>query len=252
MGQLIFVTGTNTGAGKTVLTALLLLHLRRHGCHALATKPFCTGSRRDARILRAAQDGELALDEINPFHFDRPVAPLVAARATGRIVTLDEVLEGIQRLASRCDQLLIEGAGGLMVPLGDGYCVANLVAALRCPVIMAARNRLGAVNHTLLSLALLRSFEVPSVRVVLMDQARHDIASKTNEALITESLRNLPSLESGKRRSVPWIDTAVRAARIPFLGPNATRLAILKHSAKKLKKTLAGILETDIFSAAFS
>jgi dethiobiotin synthetase len=252
MGRLTFVTGTDTGAGKTLLTALLLIHLRRRGCRALATKPFSTGNRRDARILLAAQGRELSLDEINPYHFDLPVAPLVAARVAGETVTLDDVLGGIRALASRCDQLLIEGAGGLMVPLGDGYTVANLIAALRCPVIMAARNRLGVVNHVLLSLAFLQSLEIPSVRIVLMDQSRPDIASKTNEALITESLRNFVSLQSRKGPTIPLMGAAVQVVRIPFLGAKATHLANLKQGAKMCEKTLAQIAESDSFSIAFS
>src|SRR5437870_5476318 len=71
----IFITGTDTGVGKTVVTALLLRYLRQNGCHALAIKPFCTGGRTDAEILRAVQYGELSLQQINPFYFPEPVAP---------------------------------------------------------------------------------------------------------------------------------------------------------------------------------
>ena len=78
--RIIFITGTDTGVGKTLLTGLLLHHLRQSGCHALAMKPFCSGSRADAEFLHAVQDGELTLDEINPFFFAEPLAPLVAAR----------------------------------------------------------------------------------------------------------------------------------------------------------------------------
>ncbi|MHC1766843.1 MAG: dethiobiotin synthase [Verrucomicrobiia bacterium] len=258
MGQIIFVAGTDTGAGKTLLTALLLTHLRRRGCHALAIKPFSTGNRKDARILYDAQDRELSIDELNPFHFGLPVAPLAAARAERRSVALSDLLERVRVLSSRCDLLLVEGAGGLLVPLGEGYTVADVIASLRCPVILAARNKLGIVNHALLSLALLRSLPAPSVQVVLMDQARLDHSSEINEALIIESTSTPAEVESGckrqrqkSRRASRWVKTSVTVARIPFLGPNADASRSLKKNAKKLQKTLARISELATFSTAF-
>ena len=79
MGKIIFVTGTDTGVGKTLLTALLLQHLRAHGQSALAIKPFCSGGREDAELLHSLQENELTLDEMNPFHFKKPLAPYLAA-----------------------------------------------------------------------------------------------------------------------------------------------------------------------------
>ena len=153
MGQIFFVTATDTGAGKTLLTALLLVHLRLEGCHALAAKPFCTGRRDDVEILFRAQDREL------PMGRDQPVSLRLAGSAAcgragraGRTVALDDVIDHIQALAARCDVLLVEGAGGLLVPLGEDYSIASVIAALNCPVILAARNKLGVVNHTLLTL----------------------------------------------------------------------------------------------------
>src|ERR1043166_58561 len=121
--ETIFIIGTDTGVGKTLLTALLLWHLRKTGCHALAIKPFCTGDRADAEILHALQEGDLSLEQINPFYFSQAVAPLVAARKHQRHIPLGTVLEYIQdtkgrfspsAIASRPSVLLIEGAGGLL------------------------------------------------------------------------------------------------------------------------------------------
>ncbi|MCL5097200.1 MAG: dethiobiotin synthase, partial [Candidatus Omnitrophica bacterium] len=91
----VFITGTDTGVGKTVLTALLLAYLRRQGRIVWAIKPFCTGRRGDVRLLHRLQDGELTLAEINPFHFSEPVAPLVAMRRSGCKVSLSAVLRHI-------------------------------------------------------------------------------------------------------------------------------------------------------------
>ena len=97
--KIIFITGTDTGVGKTVLTALLLRHLRRSGRAAFAMKPFTCGSRSDAKLLHALQNRELTLNEINPFYFREPVAPLVAAHKQGRDITLRDTLANIQSIA---------------------------------------------------------------------------------------------------------------------------------------------------------
>src|SRR5581483_3100804 len=83
-GRILFITGTDTGVGKTLLTAMLLHHLRVAGRRTLAMKPFCSGGRDDVELLHALQDGELTADEINPFYFSEPTAPLVALRRRHR------------------------------------------------------------------------------------------------------------------------------------------------------------------------
>ena len=88
LAKTIFITGTDTGVGKTVLTGLLLHHLREKGVRALAMKPFCSGSRRDVKLLKALQNSELTDDEINPYYFKEAVAPLVAARMHHKIIQL--------------------------------------------------------------------------------------------------------------------------------------------------------------------
>src|SRR4051812_49414340 len=121
MSKIVFITGTDTGVGKTVVTALLLRHLRESGVKALAMKPFCSGGRSDAELLAALQEGEVSLDEVNPFYFSKPLAPWVAVKyEKGRKqVPLKTVLTKIFELKNRCEVLLIEGSGGLLVPLGE-------------------------------------------------------------------------------------------------------------------------------------
>src|SRR4051812_14027143 len=108
-GRIAFITGTDTGVGKTIFTGLLLHHLRqRH--HALAMKPFCSGGRADVKLLRAMQDEELTEAEINPFYFPEAVAPLVSLRQRHRTVSLVEVVRRIREIAARCEWLLVEGS----------------------------------------------------------------------------------------------------------------------------------------------
>lgn len=222
--RIIFVTGTDTGVGKTIFTGLLVHHLRSTGCHALAMKPFCSGGRADVRLLRAMQDAELTEDEINPFYFPEPVAPLVSARQRKRTIPLHEVVARIKEIAARCECLLIEGSGGLLVPLGGVYFVSDLIQALNCEVIVVARNRLGTINHTFLTVAALKNLRVKPAAVALMAVNKSDgsdASCATNGEILSEFLAPIP----------------VRS--IEFLGKNPSKSGALKEKCKKMKKTLA-------------
>jgi dethiobiotin synthetase len=166
--RIIFVTGTGTAVGKTLFTGLLLCHLRAAGVRAMAMKPFSSGDRGDAEMLWALQAGEVQLEEINPYHFRAALAPGVAARKEKRSVRLAAVVAHIQKLSRRCQVLLVEGAGGLMVPLGRGFTVADLIAGLGCEVVVVGRNQLGVINHTLLTVGALQNIGVKRVVVALM------------------------------------------------------------------------------------
>jgi dethiobiotin synthetase len=212
VGKITFVTGTDTGVGKTLLAACLLHHLRRKGINALGMKPFCSGSRSDARLLRSAGGNSLTLDEVNPFYFEQPLAPYAASKKT---ISLKNVVALIYKLAERCDHLIIEGAGGLLVPLGKGFFVADLIAALDCDVILVARNQLGTINHTLLSIQALAS---RPVTIALMSQKPPDLSSQSNAAIIREIL------------------PTTRVLELPYLGSRAK--AQLPQIANRLRRTL--------------
>src|SRR5260370_16588629 len=144
---------------------------------ALAIKPFCSGSRADVRLLQSFQPGELTDDETNPFYFRDPVAPLVALRKSRRKIALKEVLRRIENVKNNCDTLLIEGSGGLLVPLAETFTVADLVAQLNAQntsfrVIVVARNRLGTINHTILTVRHLQIIVIQNVPIALMSQQK--------------------------------------------------------------------------------
>ena len=184
MKRTIFITGTDTGAGKTVLTVLLVKFLRERGVNAAALKPVCSGGRADARTLREAAGGVLSLDEINPWHFRVPIAPLLAARRERNQVHLSEVLAHIRKLQKRLDVLLVEGAGGLLSPMGENFNSRDLIAALGALPLIVAPNRLGAVNHILLTLAALPRGAAATARVVLMSPPKKDAATAANAGLL--------------------------------------------------------------------
>ena len=186
MKRIFFITGTDTGAGKTVLTALLAQFLRECGVNAAALKPVCSGGRADARALHAAMGGALLLDEINPWHFRAPIAPLLAARRERKSVRLSAVLAHVRAMQKRFDVLLVEGAGGLLSPLGGDFDSGDLLAALDALPVVVAMNRLGAVNHVLLTLKALPRRAAGRARVVWMSPPKRDAAVVTNAGLLAE------------------------------------------------------------------
>jgi dethiobiotin synthetase len=229
--RMIFITGTDTGVGKTVLTGLLLHFLRSQGCHALAMKPFCSGGAADTDLLRAIQDKELTSEQISPFRFAEPVAPLVAARKHRRRIRLTEVVTAIRRLAGRCECLLIEGIGGLLVPLGEGFTVRDLIARLGCEVIVVSANRLGTLNHTLLTAAGLDHAGVKRYKTVLMNFKQLDASARSNGAILAELLAPKPLYMLG------------------YLGPEPLRVGGLEKKCKKHEITLARILGSSSVAA---
>ena len=218
MKQKLFITGTDTGVGKTVLAALLTWFLRERGVNAAALKPICSGGRADARALRAAMDGALTLDEINPWHFRSPIAPLLAAKLEKKSVRLAQVLAHIRMLQRRFEVLVVEGAGGLLSPLGENFDSRDLIAALHARPIIVAPNQLGAGNHVLLTLEALPQDLRAKARVVLVSPPRSDAATKSNAKLLAE-------FTSAKIISLPWFDIKVSAAKGPRVRQTLRALA---------------------------
>jgi dethiobiotin synthetase len=218
MKQKLFITGTDTGVGKTVLAALLTWFLRERGVNAAALKPICSGGRADARALRAAMDGALTLDEINPWHFRSPIAPLLAAKLEKKSVRLAQVLAHIRVLQRRFEVLVVEGAGGLLSPLGENFDSRDLIAALHARPIIVAPNQLGAVNHVLLTLEALPQDLRAKARVVLVSPPRSDAVTKSNAKLLAE-------FTSAKIISLPWFDIKVSAAKGPRVRQTLRALA---------------------------
>ena len=220
----IFITGTDTGVGKTLLTGLLLSHLRQSNVHALAMKPFCSGDRADVELFYTLQDGELTRDEINPFYFAKPLAPAVAARKRNRSVPITQVLARIEALAKRCDLLLIEGIGGACVPLSGDYLVADVIRELGCETIVVASNRLGTIHATLSTCYSLGVFGVSAAKIVLMGAKNPDLSASTN----------LKSLQD-------WLRPQGLVA-IPYLGGNLAQAAQIHKAAEKIKRDLGKLL----------
>ncbi len=189
-----FITGTDTGVGKTYVTRLILEHLRAEGRDAVGYKPVACGDREDASILSAVSGG-IDLDEINPVYLNTPVAPYVAGMLENRTIDPAELIAGYENLAKKHAQVVVEGAGGWEVPLAPNYRVSDLAADLKLPVIVVAGNKLGALNHILLTVNAIRAKGLTCAGIVLNQlEDEMDTAMITNKGVV-EDLTGVPLLE---------------------------------------------------------
>jgi dethiobiotin synthetase len=166
-----FVTGTDTGVGKTVVACALITELRARGFSVGAIKPIETGvgpeGPLDAIALRAAADSSRELDVICPQQFALPAAPNVAAQAEDREVNLASIHAAFTEVAGDRGLVIAEGAGGLLVPIRDGYTMADLARDFELPLLVVARAALGTINHTLLTLEAAAARKLPVIGVVI-------------------------------------------------------------------------------------
>ena len=203
MSRILFITGTDTGVGKTFFSALAVHALREHGVNVTGLKPVCAGSRDDARVLQKISHAKLTLAEVNPWYFRNALAPVLAARKEHKHVRLREVVAHIRRVVKRFDVVVVEGAGGLLSPLGEDFDSRDLIVALDAQPIIVCPNRLGAVGQVLLVLAALPEKFSSRAGVVLAKQAKPDRASRTNRSLLAEKIGaariyEMPRLGKGK------------------------------------------------------
>ena len=154
-----FVTGTDTGVGKTVVSAALTRALVARGLRVAVMKPIASGSdptprglrNSDALTLMAAANVPAPYEVVNPYCFEPPISPHIAAREAGVAIDLTLLRSRFDSLAAAGDCVIVEGAGGWLAPLSDTATVADLAAALALPVLLVAGLRLGCLNHTLLT-----------------------------------------------------------------------------------------------------
>ena len=197
-----FITGTDTGVGKTWFTGQLVQAWCAQGHRAAALKPVSSGDRNDALLLREASGSVLTLDETNPVHLREPAAPLLAARAENRTLDFAAINLAVQAMRSRFTHLAVEGVGGWRVPLAPGCDVRDWARDLALPVVVVALNRLGMLNHTLLTVESIRAAGLTCAGIVVNagpDAASpdFDLARLQNAPLLREVLA-LPVLELGR------------------------------------------------------
>jgi dethiobiotin synthetase len=198
------ITGTDTGVGKTVISCAIAAGLRRLGLRVAALKPIETGasfddtSRDGARLARAA-GGSLPLSMAAPLVFPDPVAPIAAARRARASIDINVLDHTVRTAMAQCDALLVEGAGGLLVPITERLAFDGLFARWKLDVIVVAANRRGVLNHTRLTLAAARAAGL-IVRAVALNSVKpsSNTSAPENAALIAE-LEAVPVVE------LPWL-----------------------------------------------
>jgi dethiobiotin synthetase len=200
----VFITGTDTGVGKTVVTAGLAATLAKGEWSVGVMKPIETGvgmnSCSDAVRLQRAASSTDALDVIRPYAFRSPVAPVAAAGLEKKPIRISSIFSAYQALQSRHDVVLVEGVGGVRVPITPSADILTLIARMKLPAVVVARASLGGVNHALLTLAALRESKISVVALVL----NRSIPTRTARARVQE------------RSTVSLLR---RLARIPVIGP---------------------------------
>jgi len=195
----LFITGTDTGVGKTH-TAYRLLHLlQASGVSCAGMKAICCGDRRDAELLLAAGSDGLTIDDVNPVWLKTPAAPFVGSLMEKVDIDIDHILSAFHSLQNRVEQVVVEGTGGWMVPIHRNYFVSDLAVAMELPVLVVAYNRLGCLNHAALTVKSVVERGLRCVGLVLNNaQETGDIAVLTNADILTKIL-DVPVLgELGK------------------------------------------------------
>ena len=220
----IFITGTDTGVGKTAVACSLAAYLSlKAGRDVGVMKPFESGNEAsgqemtgDAWALKAASGSADDIRDINPYNFKAPLAPEAAAMRENTDIDVGRVMSVYRKLCGGHDVVIVEGAGGILVPIRDGYFYSDLMAALRSPVIVVSRLTLGTINHTLLSCRYLGSAGIKVAGVILNDmQGEKDIASQTNPGMLEKYL------------DVPLLGTFPHAPGLFSEGINRKKLASL-------------------------
>ncbi len=202
MGRGIFITGTDTGVGKTVVSAGLAMALKNRGMRVGVMKPVATGCfgengrlvSADAVYLFEAAENEYA-PLTSPVRFRNPVAPSIASIYEQREVDLDAIRKAYRELQKHYDYIIVEGIGGMLVPIKKNYLVANMIREMDLPVLIVSHVSLGAINHTLLTVdsALIRGFLIKGIVFNRAPLVNYSLAELTNPRVIHE-LTGLPVL----------------------------------------------------------
>ena len=233
----LFITGTDTGVGKTHVACAIVRELQAAGHRVGAYKPVCSGARinadgrtvwDDVEALREALGSGIAEEQISPQRFAAPLAPPIAARQEGQAVDVEELQRGLVWWQTHCDVVVVEGAGGLLCPLTDDQSLADLAARFQFPLLIVARTGLGTINHTLLTIEVARSRGLRIAGVVLNEAepaAADDPSTATNADEIV-SRAGVPVLAVRRHHAAGWFSRVGKPLRLNWwtLADEAPRL----------------------------
>jgi dethiobiotin synthetase len=191
-----FITGTDTGVGKTLITGAIAHLLAEQGLRVGVFKPVASGCRptpgglvsTDAEFLLDCAQADWPLDIISPVTFEIPAAPITCRRLENRPLDYDAIARAYRFLCERSDAVLVEGIGGALVPLTETETVLDLAAEFDLPTLIVARPRLGTINHTLLTIKAVRDAGLPLAGVIISgyNASQADIAEQTSPDVIAQ------------------------------------------------------------------
>ncbi len=184
----IFFTGTDTDAGKTYVSELVIRAIRAEGINAIGYKPICCGERDDAVRLHLASAESVSIDEVNPIWLKTPAAPHVAAMFENSSIERSFIKEKYLELADKSNAVIVEGVGGWQVPInGMDYTVADMAKDIGLPVVIVVGNKLGALNHAILTIQSMRAMGMEPAGLVFNNLVEElDTATITNKGIIEE------------------------------------------------------------------
>ena len=191
----IFIAGTDTGVGKTIVAGALASALKLRGIRVGVMKPISCGSRGDVEFLvKCAGIAEL-LDLVNPIHLKHPLSPNVAAVIEKNKIDLRKITLALDIFKKKYDTLVIEGCGGLLVPVTDEFFVINLIPLMKAETVLVSRAGLGAINHSLLSLEALKARKIKPLGIIFnrLSGGPLSIPEQTNPKVISQ-IAKIPSL----------------------------------------------------------
>lgn len=201
-----FITGTDTGVGKTIIAGALAAAFREKGIDVGVMKPVASGGWDDARFLIKSAGVEDNIFLVNPYCLATPVAPAVAAEIEKLKIDIGRIKAAYEELSRRHEMVIVEGVGGLLVPIYKKYLVTDLIKDLDLPIIIVAKPGLGTINHTLLTISQARRSRIKVLGVIInnYDEATAGIAEKTAPEVI-EKVGSVPIL--GIVRHIDGADT---------------------------------------------
>lgn len=220
----VFVTGTDTGVGKTFVSAALVCRLVQLGCSVGVMKPVETGvdsdtsNHSDAARLMAVAGVKDSLDLVSPYRFPAPLAPFSAASAQGQVIELSEIVRCYEQLAARYPCVVVEGAGGLLVPMDSQWDMSDLVSRLGLPVVLVGRVGLGGINHALLTLEALERRKISVVALLLNETAAPVGSMQLEQQASTVALLR-------ERVSVPLLGPLPYQSRVDCARTDAVEMA---------------------------
>lgn len=196
----IFITGTDTNVGKTLVTTAIAVSLKNSGYSVGVFKPIQTGSFLDTEFVKSTDKN--IITKVS-YSFKMPAAPSLAADFEDVVIDIDKILSDYEKLKSECDIVLVEGAGGILVPIKDDFLMRDLIKAMDLPLLIVARPDLGTINHTLLTIEAAKAKGIKILGIIISNypDKTEDLAIKTAPEIIKKHSKEkilgfLPSIDN--------------------------------------------------------